>query len=160
MKPFFRFPFPIPPLGTLSFAWRLSVLLLVGLSIGCDSGPKLVEANGTVTFRDKPVPGADVIFVPDAGGAPVIGRSDEQGHFSLTTDGKEGAYAGTYKVAVTAVRQIREVDEEEAARMSTAQINANHESLIPAKFNNTISSGLTATVSENPEENQIALELK
>ena len=135
-------------------------IILCLIAVGCDSGPKLVPASGTVTLKDKPIPGADVIFVPDAGGGPVIGRTDEEGKFSLTTDGKPGAYAGSYKVALTAVRQIRQVSEDEAVTMSNEQIAANHESLIPNKFNNTISSGLTATVSENPDDNQFNFQLK
>ncbi len=140
-------------------AVRLGVIISL-VAAGCDSGPKLVPASGTVTLKNKPIPAADVIFVPEAGGAPVIGRTDEQGQFSLTTDGKLGAYAGAYKVALTAVRQKREVDEAEAVTMTNAQIAANHESLIPIKFNNTISSGLTATVSDNPAENEFTFQLK
>ncbi len=82
----------------------MSGRVLVDTLGGCDSGPRLIPAMGSVNLRGEPVPNADVVFVPDAGGAPVIGRTDASGKFTLNTNGKDGAYAGSYKVAVTAVR--------------------------------------------------------
>lgn len=146
--------------GVKALVFGLGLSLSSLLLVGCDSGPKLVKAEGSLTYKGKPVSEADVVFVPDAGGAPVIGRTDQEGKFVLTTDGKQGAYVGSYKVAVTAVRQKRKVDEAEAVAMTSAQIAANHESAIPIKFNNTISSGLTAQVSDDPTANRIELNLK
>jgi len=143
--------------GLTTCCW---VIVLAGLISGCSNEPQLVPAGGTVTYQNKPVPGADVVFVPDAGGAPVIGRTDEQGRFSLTTDGQPGAFAGSYQVAITAVRQIREVSAAEAVAMTSEQIYANHETLIPIKYNNLITSGLKATVSEDPAKNEYVFELK
>ena len=43
-----------------------ATLVVALLSIGCgERGPKLVEAGGTVTYKDKPVPGASLTFVAD-----------------------------------------------------------------------------------------------
>ncbi|HUP77378.1 MAG TPA: carboxypeptidase-like regulatory domain-containing protein [Pirellula sp.] len=136
----------------------VALCMLLGL-IGC-GGPKLVEAGGTLKFNNQSIGGADVVFVPDEGGSPVIGRTDEQGRFSLSTDGKSGALPGPYKIAITAVRQKRAVKESEAVGMTDAQIAANHESLIPKKYNNTILSGLTAKVSEDRAANVFSLDLK
>lgn len=132
--------------------------MLLGM-IGC-GGPKLVEAGGTVKYNNQSITGADVVFVPDEGGSPVIGRTDEQGKFSLSTDGKSGALPGPYKIAITAVRQKRAVKDSEAVGMTDAQIAANHESLIPKKYNNTMLSGLTAKVSEDRSANVFPLDLK
>ncbi len=140
-----------------SLAAILAVWMLI---VGCDNGPKLIEAGGIVTYNSKPVPDADVIFVPDEGGPPVIGRSDTEGKFVLTTDGKPGAFAGKYKIGVTAMRQKRPVSEKEALTMTDAQIAANHESLIPKKYNHQISSGLSAAVTDDPKANQFTLDLK
>ena len=138
----------------------LSVALCIPLGlIGC-GGPKLVAAGGTLKFNNQSIGGADVVFVPDEGGSPVIGRTDEQGNFSLSTDGKPGALPGPYKIAITAVRQKRAVKESEAVGMTDSQIAANHESLIPKKYNNTILSGLTAKVSEDRAANVFSLDLK
>ncbi|MCC6511348.1 MAG: hypothetical protein IT423_19760 [Pirellulaceae bacterium] len=142
--------------------WRgiWSVMGLAVLLSGCDSGPQLIPASGVVTLRGQPIADADVVFVPDAGGAPVIGRTDDAGKFKLNTNGEDGAYAGSYKVAVTAVRLKKEVTENQALSMTNEQIAANHVSAVPIKYNNTISSGLTATVSEDPKANNFTLDLK
>ena len=140
------------------FELSVALCMLFG-AIGC-GGPKLVEAGGTLKFNNQSIAGADVVFVPDEGGSPVIGRTDEQGKFSLSTDGQSGALPGPYKIAITAVRQKRAVKESEAVGMSDSQIAANHESLIPKKFNNTITSGLTASVSEDRSANVFLLDLK
>lgn len=136
----------------------VTLCMLLGV-IGC-GGPKLVEAGGTVKFNNQSLSGADVVFVPDEGGSPVIGRTNEQGKFSLSTDGKTGALPGPYKIAITAVRQKRAVKESEAVGMTDSQIAANHESLIPKKYNNTISSGLTANVTDDRSANGFSLDLK
>lgn len=140
--------------------FRTLMVLIAATTIGCDSGPKLIGVGGTVKYQGKPVPGADVVFTPDAGGAFALGRSDEEGKFTLATDGKSGALVGSYKVAVTAVRQKKAVKESEAVGMTDAQIAANHEPLVPRKYNNTILSGLTATVGEDASANQFDFDLK
>jgi hypothetical protein len=147
----------------LLLQWRAialaTAILLAGLA-GCDRGPQLIPATGKLTFRSKPVPNADIVFVPDAGGTPVIGRTSETGEFVLNTNGEDGAYVGSYKVAVTAVKVKREVSETEALSMTNEQIAANHVAVVPIKYNNTISSGLTATVTEDPASNTFELDLK
>src|SRR4029078_6915018 len=69
---------------------QLSTTALAGLlfalfATGCDRGPKLVPAGGTVKYKSALIPGADVVFVPDGDGQPAIGRTDDQGQFTLMT---------------------------------------------------------------------------
>jgi hypothetical protein len=130
------------------------------VSTGCDSGPKLVKASGIIKYKNAPVPGADIVLVPNESGPPAIGRTDEQGRFSLATGGRPGALAGSYKVAITAARPKRAVSEAEAVAMSSEQIAANREDLIPVKYNSTFSSELTATISQKPMENELVFDLK
>ena len=138
---------------------NLLVLFAVAL-LGCgESGPKLYKSGGSVKFKGAALPGADVVFVPEDGSLPSIGRTDEQGRFDLRTGGKPGAPAGGYKVSVTAVRQKRAVSEAEAVGMTSEQIAANHETLIPVKYNNLITSGLTATVGKDAAANDFSFEL-
>ena len=136
-------------------------LLLVAIAlVGCGSGPKLVKATGTVKYKDKPIPGADIIMMSDASSAPSLARTDEQGRFTVTTDGKPGALVGTYRVAITAARNKRAVSPGEALSLTSEQIAANREDLIPIKYNNFESSGLTATVTDNPAANEFGFDLK
>ena len=81
------------------FAVWLPVLVLT--QAGC--GPT-VTVKGVVTLDGNPLPGATVLFVPEAGGAgrPASGLSDDAGHFRLTTYRPgDGAVPGTYRVVVT-----------------------------------------------------------
>ena len=111
-------------------------------------------------YQGKPLSGADVVFVPTEGGLPSIGRTDEQGRFSLLTSGKPGAPIGSHQVSVTAVRQKRVVSPSEAVSMTSEQIAANHETLIPVKYNNLITSELTATVNKDAAANEFTFDLK
>ena len=140
---------------------HLGRLFLIAIALaGCDSGPKLYQAGGTVHYNGAPLPGANVTFMAEESSSPSIGRTDEQGRFSLATAGRQGAPPGSYKVAITAVRQKRPVTEAEAVGMTSEQIAANHESMIPNKYNNFISSGLTATVEKNASANDFVFDLK
>jgi len=139
---------------------RLTLLLVAIALAGCDGGPKFVKAGGTVKYKDKPIPGADIILMSDASSSPSTARTDDQGRFTVSTDGKPGAPMGSYRVAITAARNKREVSPGEALSMTSEQIYANHETLIPVKYNNLITSGLSATVSDDPAKNEFSFELK
>ena len=136
------------------------LLLAAAVCTGCGRGPKLVKATGIVKYKDKPIPSADVLMMSDANGAPSMGRTDDQGRFTVMTDGKPGARVGSYRVAITAARNKREVSASEALTMTSEQIAANREDLIPIKYNNFESSGLTATVGADPSANQYVFDLK
>ena len=144
--------------------WLACCLLLNIAAVafcGCgERGQKLVKAGGLVTYKGKSLPEASMIFVPVEGGLPSIGRTNESGQFELTTSGRPGAPIGSFQVAITAVRQRRAVSPGEAASMTTAQIEANHEQLIPLKYNNLITSGLTANVADNETANTFTFDLK
>ena len=138
-----------------------SAFLLVAIAfMGCDAGPKLVKAGGTVKYKDKPIPGADIIMMSDSSSSPSLARTDDQGRFIVTTDGKPGALVGSYRVAITAARNKREVSPGEALAMTSEQIAANREDLVPIKYNNFESSGLTVTVSDDAAKNEFEFELK
>lgn len=90
-----------------------SVAVVCGIAIasGCSSSdskiPEVVPAKGEVTYQDKPVEGADVVFTSSApDGKPARGRTDTQGKFSLKTyidpqHDLDGAIPGDYQVIVT-----------------------------------------------------------
>lgn len=137
----------------------LLVLLAVG-AVGCDRGPKLVPARGMVKYKSAAIPGADVVFVPVSDGQTAIGRTDEQGRFQLATSGRPGVLPGAYNVAITAARNKREVSAAQAVAMSSEQISANREDLVPVKYNNPLSSELTASVAGDEKANEFVFDLK
>lgn len=82
--------------------WILAVFaLFCSVSLGCGgSAPKLYPVTGTVSFNDKPVEGASILFSPQ-GGRPSMGTTDASGKYTITTLGKPGAPVGTYNVTVS-----------------------------------------------------------
>jgi hypothetical protein len=86
----------------------LTLSLLTAL--GCGSGPKLTEVEGTVTLNGKPLSNAEVQFLPDPGKGTVGPRStgitDEQGRFHLVCDNqRKGAVVGHHRVLVVDQKQ-------------------------------------------------------
>ena len=86
----------------ISSNWRLllysSLLLIVPLSLGCDSSPPVGSVSGTVVFNGEPVPGCRVVIRnPETKHIRGI-LVDEQGAFEI----KEVLY-GEYEVAVKQV---------------------------------------------------------
>lgn len=136
-------------------------LLVALLSMGCgDSGPKLVEAGGTVSYKGKPLPDASLVFVADGNAPTGMARTDEQGKFKATSEGRPGLVVGVYKVAITASRQKREISDAEALTMTAEQIEANTEYLIPKTYGSLLTSDLTATVTKDPAKNSFIFDLQ
>jgi hypothetical protein len=75
--------------------------------VGCgDSSNKLLPVSGKVTVDGQPLATGSVSFRPEKGSASAKepgGEIDEDGTYSLFTDGKEGAPPGRYRVLVVAV---------------------------------------------------------
>jgi hypothetical protein len=83
------------------------LLALIVFATGC-GGTKLVPVEGTVTVASQPVKKGTVTFHPDKEGGntqayPTLpnATTDDNGKYSLATNGKPGAPPGKYKVTVT-----------------------------------------------------------
>ena len=128
----------------------LALLLigLAGLVCGGCGGEKTREVTGTVTYRGKPLPRGNVIFVPGRGGplapAPI---------------GPNGAYRvdappGAYRVAVTAMPPLETV-----AGQNPEESVGPARSLIPERYGNPETSGIAVTV-EAETTNQLDITLR
>lgn len=118
------------------------VTVVVALA-GCGrDGPPMAEAGGIVTYNGAPLQGATVVFQPDSG--PVsVGTTDAEGRFELMTNGEPEAVVGPGKVAITAVEQLLIVEGREPTAHELANMSR---PLIPEKYGNVTTSGLTAEV--------------
>jgi hypothetical protein len=72
---------------------------------GADGGKPVYPVHGQLSFKDKPTPGALVLFHPiddpDPQAPRPHGRVDQDGHFTLTTyRANDGAPVGHYVVTV------------------------------------------------------------
>jgi hypothetical protein len=72
--------------------------------LSCSGGSGLNPVQGKVLYKDQPLAGAVVTFHPKGAdqvtAVPAVGRTKEDGTFTLTTGTKEGAPAGEYVVTI------------------------------------------------------------
>lgn len=129
------------------------------LLVGCGRGElPLVKAGGVVKYKGEPVPGATVTFISDSNPL-AVGATNEQGEFELNTLGREGAAVGPYRVTVIALKDSREITPEEAQTIQAEELSRIRKSLIPEKYGDPRTGGLTQTISKNPTENRFTLDL-
>lgn len=139
-----------------------ATIWIVSFAVGCGGGADNVEryeARGMVVFQDKPIKNASVTFASDRFTA--VGMTDEEGKFSLRSGAETGAPAGEYKVAIIATDEEAVVtadmsEEEKKKAMFDRMMGDNYKppkSTIPRRYAKAESSGLTATVTEDPDKN-------
>lgn len=112
----------------------LIVLACVGLFAGCGEGrPKLVKVEGTVTFEGKPLEQGTVVFIPKEGRTASAMVVDGRLTDLMTYEPGDGLPLGTHVVTVQSVK-------------NAGDMYAPRESLIPEKFGNPKTSGLSVTI--------------
>lgn len=85
-------------------AITLASIVLVSGGCGRSDLPELGTVEGTVKMDGQPLAGRQVQFLPQAGGRPGTGVTDEQGHYELVyTAGVEGTNVGPNRVEITTI---------------------------------------------------------
>ena len=143
----------------------LAVSILVAAAIvltGCpNSRPATYRVTGTVTMQGKPFAGAVITFVPTSKeGEAASAITDSEGKYALTTwQAGDGARPGEYRVKVskqeeTAVdpsKMVRNVPlEEDQKYVENKKPRPPVKSLVPSKYQDESSSGLSHTVPNGP----------
>jgi len=82
-------------------ASSFGILLISGC--GGDGRPVTVPVSGKIILDGAPVAGASVMFLPENGGRPGLGVTNESGIYHLSSYGEknDGVPVGQYSVAVT-----------------------------------------------------------
>jgi hypothetical protein len=90
----------------------VAILALAGL-VGCGGSDEdsytLVKVTGTITKNGKPLPNADVSFVPNAGNSvstPGADRTGPEGNYMLRFKGRTGVAVGKYNVTITPAFEV------------------------------------------------------
>jgi len=152
---------------------RSCVLASLGLALLCvvpacdSSGVKLGKVKGHVTYKGSPLKGASVKFYPEEG-PMAIGMTDDNGDFTLTTNGRTGAVLGTHKVAITKMSGEAgpavpaNPKPEDMMKMQKANMGkqTGPKSDIPESYGNPDSSKLTADVTANASDNNFEFQLQ
>jgi len=141
--------------------------IALGCAIGCGSKNPLgvVKVTGKVTLDGQPISGATVSFVPksEADGQLASATTDAEGGYSLTTAGAgdiAGAVPGTYSVILRKFEQEDVLGTgEEATSQGPSYAAPKVTRILPAKYENATTSGLSATV-EKRGQNVFDFDLK
>jgi len=113
-------------------AW-LGVLLIGGICLGCDSGPKAMPIEGEVTFDGQPISKGTIQFIPAEG---TLGRSTggsiTNGRYGISK--KDGLLAdGTYAVRIRGLRKTgKRIPHPENPKGKPIEVQ---ESYIPLAYN-------------------------
>jgi hypothetical protein len=156
-------------MSTHRLFWPCVALLCLGLAAGCGADakpawrPTVVPAGGVVRFQGHPLEGALVTFSNAKLGASASGRTDAEGKFTLTTfESADGAVPGKNMVSVSKVQTPDQVvDKSSAPMVRNARTGPPRQNrwLIPKRYGNASTSGLTVDVGESGSTD-IVLELQ
>jgi hypothetical protein len=82
--------------------------LLLVLLLGCGGGgPQVAPVTGTVTLDGRPLPNAEVMFVPEGGGRASTARTVDGGQYELLFKrGQNGALVGPHTVRIWVSHEV------------------------------------------------------
>lgn len=139
--------------GTRVLPVRLALTSFALMSLtfvtGCGkSGPPMGRVSGKVTYQGNPVPNATVTFLPAGeGGQAAIGITDSAGNYQLSTFGRnDGALVGTHRANIVARAAYEGKIPEGAGEALLEELQVQGKPLIPQRYFNTETSGLTFDV--------------
>lgn len=84
----------------MQYYYKWITLAIVALFwAGCSSDNN-VDVQGTITYKGKPIPGAEVEFSSLKKKKVYTGSTDDDGHFTISSPSSKGLPAGEYEVKV------------------------------------------------------------
>jgi hypothetical protein len=87
--------------------WFSTVALYLAVFVGCGpTGGPIGTVHGRVTLEGRPLPLADVHFMPEGGGRESVGRTDDDGKYELAYKRDQpGALVGNHMVRIWVSRE-------------------------------------------------------
>ncbi|MCL2004998.1 MAG: carboxypeptidase-like regulatory domain-containing protein [Planctomycetaceae bacterium] len=134
--------------------YTITILTAFAMVAGCGNRLGTINVTGTVTFDGQPLAGANVNFSPqtEGEGLPAFGVTDANGRYVLQTlmgDVDAGTTPGTYLVTIIKMEQsevtVRALDGGTTSD-PFGGTPPPPRSVIPERYNQTSTSGFTATV--------------
>jgi hypothetical protein len=147
--------------------WVLATLAAAGIvagGAGCQkSPPPIVEVTGVVTLRGKPLPKAEIRFMPALSGFGgefmAIGHTDDSGRYRLQCcTGALGACAVENTVTVTEAPVPEELRADGRQREAAEYRKSLKNRPIPPRYANLVQTPLLIAVTADSSEYDIALE--
>ena len=132
-------------------------------TLGCGEDTSRIEGptgavQGKLEYQGEPVPeGTRITFFNAGSGVAASGVADATGHYSLKAEEGDQIPVGSYVVTVAAPSPTANMTPEEAMEASIAGEIPQESSALPAKFQNSSTSGISRDVKEGP--NTIDIEL-
>ena len=130
--------------------------IVVGLAIGCSTEPATGTVTGKVTLDGKAVASGTITFMSKTGNAPVAASIDTNGSYTAT-----GVQIGDVMVSVVSLPDgpeggnvIKKSGQETGKRSPPPEAPKN---LLPARYADPGTSGLTTTVKEGTNQYDIPL---
>lgn len=150
--------------GSCALAFFISLFFLQGCGGTEDNLPQRTAVSGVVTFDGEPVEGATITFRPvEENGQTANGRTGEEGYFQMGTfEGTDGVVPGDYTVMISKIKSqsVAEVlPEDDPNYDPDPKPEPPPENLLPEKYSNAETSGLTVTVSDGEEISDLKFEL-
>jgi len=125
--------------------WLCAAAIGIIAASGCGNG--LVPAEGVVLLDGQPIAGATVTLMPQGAGRPASAVTGPDGRFSASLpDAKQGVPPGDYRVAVMLVRQEVLKPSGTGDETSGAGGGPPVEYVVPRRYGNPETSGLTASL--------------
>ncbi|MHC2069257.1 carboxypeptidase-like regulatory domain-containing protein [Bremerella sp. T1] len=139
------------------FAVCAALIVLAGCG-GSESLPSLgATVSGTVTYKESPIEGAMVTFLPTGeGGQGAFARTDADGKYTLSSSagGNNGVKPGTYHVTVSKIEvpQVQLAGEDDPNYNPYAKTNAKPNNALPEKYAQQATSGLEIEVTNGAND--------
>lgn len=130
-----------------TIAFVSGAMIVIILSNGCSRGPALAPVKGTVTIDGSPLAKGTIIFEA-SGQRPATARVENGQIVEVTTyKTGDGAPVGSHKVAISANEDGASAVVENPGEAKVPDANyMSGKSLIPARYNDPNTSGLTAEI--------------